>query len=366
MKNEGVIALGVGEPDFSTPWNVRRTAIRALEQGKTVYTANAGLSPLRQAVADYVKRKQGLDYHPESEVIVTVGGSEAIDLGIRCLVCPGEEVLIVEPSFVCYAPIVKMCGGVPVFLETAMKDKFKLRPEALRAKITKKTKLLILPYPNNPTGAVMDRKDLEAIAEVIKDTNIIVLSDEIYSELTYGPEPHVSFAALPGMQERTLLINGFSKTFAMTGWRLGFVTGPEPIIQQMLKLHQYAIMCSPTVSQYAGITALTECEPDVKKMVKEYNIRRRYLVTTFNEIGMPCFDPEGAFYVFPSIQETGLSSEDFCNRLLKEHKVAVVPGNAFGDSGEGFVRVSYAYSLQHLMEACKRIEQFLKELREEK
>lgn len=358
---EGVISLGVGEPDFHTPWSVRRTAITALEKGKTVYTANAGLMELREAVSERIGKDTGLTYSSKDEIIVTVGGSEAIDIAIRCMINPGDEVLVVEPCFVCYAPIVRMCGGVPVSVPTEMKDNFKLRADLLKEKITPKTKLLILPYPNNPTGAVMTREDLEPIAEVLRDTNIVILSDEIYAALTYGKK-HVSIAQLDGMKERTLLINGFSKAYAMTGWRLGYVAGPKPIIKQMLKLHQYAIMCSPTVSQYAAITALRECDAEVEKMVEEYNMRRRYLVESFNRIGLTCFNPEGAFYVFPSIKSTGLSSEEFCNRLVTEYKVAVVPGNAFGDSGEGYVRVSYAYSLSHLREAVRRIEAFVKSL----
>lgn len=359
---EGVISLGVGEPDFLTPWAIRKTAITALEKGKTIYTANAGLIELRTEICNYLNRRLGLEYDPNKDVVVTVGGSEAIDLGIRSLINHGDEVLIVEPCFVCYAPIVELTGGVPVIIQTNVEDNFKLTAEALKAKITDKTKLLILPFPNNPTGAIMTREDLEPIAEILRETNIIVMSDEIYSELTYGYE-HVSIAQLEGMQERTLLINGFSKTYAMTGWRLGYVAGPQPIIKQMLKLHQYAIMCSPTVSQYAGITALTQCDDEIKKMADEYNIRRRFCVDRLNKMGLTCFNPEGAFYVFPCIKSTGLSSEEFCNRLVNEHKVAVVPGNAFGECGEGYIRVSYAYSLKHLIEAMKRIEIFINSLK---
>lgn len=360
---EGVISLGVGEPDFQTPWAIRKTAITALEKGKTVYTANPGLIELRKEVANYLNRTQGITYDPAKEIIITVGGSEAIDLGIRSLIDPGDEVLVVEPSFVCYAPIVELTGGVAVPIETKVEDKFKLTAKALREKITDKTKLLILPFPNNPTGGVMTKSDLEEIAEVLRDTNIIVLSDEIYAELTYTGEPHCSIASLPGMQERTLLVNGFSKAYAMTGWRMGYLAGPAPLIAQMLKVHQYAIMCSPTVSQYAAIEALRSCDDEVKKMTNEYNIRRRWLVNALNEIGLECFEPEGAFYVFPSIKSTGLSSEEFCERLLYEHKVAVVPGNAFGESGEGFIRISYAYSLKHLKEAVERIKEFLDEIK---
>lgn len=360
---EDVISLGVGEPDFQTPWSVRKTAITALEKGKTIYTANSGLIELRKEISKYLEKTQRVKYDPVHEIIVTVGGSEAIDLGIRAMVDPGDEVLVVEPSFVCYAPIVELTGGIAVPIETKAEDNFKLTAEALKAKITDKTKLLILPFPNNPTGAVMTRSDLEKIAEVLRDTNIVVLSDEIYSELTYTGEPHCSIVSFEGMQERTLLVNGFSKAYAMTGWRMGYVAGPEPLITQMLKIHQYAIMCSPTVSQYAAIEALQSCDNEVKKMVSEYNIRRRWLVNALNEIGLECFEPEGAFYVFPSIKSTGLSSEEFCERLLYEHKVAVVPGNAFGDCGEGYIRISYAYSLKHLMEAVSRIKEFLDDLK---
>ena len=360
---EDVISLGVGEPDFQTPWSVRKTAITALEKGKTIYTANSGLIELRKEISKYLEKTQRVKYDPTHEIIVTVGGSEAIDLGIRAMVDPGDEVLVVEPSFVCYAPIVELTGGVAVPIETKAEDNFKLTAEALKAKITDKTKLLILPFPNNPTGAVMTSSDLEKIAEVLRDTNIVVLSDEIYSELTYTGEPHCSIVSFEGMQERTLLVNGFSKAYAMTGWRMGYVAGPEPLITQMLKIHQYATMCSPTVSQYAAIEALQSCDNEVKKMVSEYNIRRRWLVNALNEIGLECFEPEGAFYVFPSIKSTGLSSEEFCERLLYEHKVAVVPGNAFGDCGEGYIRISYAYSLKHLMEAVSRIKEFLDDLK---
>lgn len=355
---EGVISLGVGEPDFSTPWSIRREAIDVLERKKIVYTANSGMIQLREAIADYLKRSVHTEYDPAHEIVVTVGGSEAIDIAIRGVIDPGDEVLVVEPSFVCYAPIVSMASGVPVPIATKPENQFKLRPEELREKITDKTKLLILPYPNNPTGAIMTREDLEAIAEVLRGTDILVLSDEIYCEMTYGSK-HCSIAEIDGMRERTILVNGFSKSYAMTGWRLGYVCAPEPITAQLVKIHQYIIMSSPTVSQYAAIVALEECEEDVKRMIKEYNLRRRYLVEAFNRIGMTCFNPEGAFYVFPSIQCTGMSSEEFCERLLEEERVAVVPGSAFGESGEGFVRVSYAYSLKHLMTAVERITRFL-------
>ncbi|MGN0612949.1 MAG: aminotransferase class I/II-fold pyridoxal phosphate-dependent enzyme [Porcipelethomonas sp.] len=356
---EGVISLGVGEPDFQTPWSIRRTAIDTLEKKRIIYTANSGLAALRSEISKYTKRKINTEYDPESEIIVTVGGSEAIDIAIRSIVNPGDEVLIAEPCFVCYAPIVELMHGVPVPVRTYLKDNFKLRAESLREKITPKTKLLILPFPNNPTGAIMTREDLEPVAEVLRGTNIMVLSDEIYAELTYGRK-HCSIASLEGMRERTILVNGFSKAFAMTGWRLGYFAAPAPIVKQALKIHQYTIMSSPTISQYAAIEALANCDREVRRMVDEYNVRRRLVVDGFNKMGLECFNPEGAFYVFPCIKSTGMSSEEFCEKLLNEQKVAVVPGNAFGESGEGFVRVSYAYSLKHLMEALRRIEIFIK------
>lgn len=359
---DGVISLGVGEPDFQTPWSIRRAAITTLEKGKTVYTANAGLIQLRRSISDYLNRKINVDYNPDKEIIVTVGGSEAIDLGIRAIVDPGDEVLVVEPSFVCYKPIIELMHGVPVVIETKIEDEFRLTAEALKAKITDKTKLLILPFPNNPTGAVMNRKDLEAIADVIRDTNIMILSDEIYSELTYDGR-HVSIAEIEGMKEHTILVNGFSKAYAMTGWRLGYLAGPAPVIKQMLKIHQYAIMCSPTISQYAAVEAMENCDGEVAKMVNEYNIRRRWIVNAFNEIGLDCFEPMGAFYVFPSIKSTGMTSQQFCEDLLYKHKVAVVPGDAFGECGEGHIRVSYAYSLKHLMDAIERIKEYLAEIK---
>ena len=358
---QGVISLGVGEPDFQTPWVVRKSAIDTLEKKRMIYSANAGLAQLREEITNYTYKKTGCRYHSENEVIVTVGGSEAIDISIRAMVNPGDEVLIVEPCFVCYAPLVELMGGVPVSIQTKREDNFKLTAGALREKITDKTKLLILPFPNNPTGAIMTREDLEKIADVLRDTNIVILSDEIYSELTYGRK-HCSIIEIEGMKERTVYINGFSKAFAMTGWRLGYLCAPEPIVKEILKIHQYAIMCSPTLSQYAAIEALNQCENEVRNMVSEYNVRRRLLVDSFNKMGLDCFNPEGAFYVFPCIKSTGMSSEEFCERLLSEQKVAVVPGNAFGESGEGFIRVSYAYSLKHLLEALKRIEAFLKGL----
>lgn len=359
---EGVISLGVGEPDFKTPWLIRQEAISVLEKGKTCYTANAGLMALREEISNYFERTIHTKYDPKSEIIVTVGGSEGIDLCIRCMVEPDDEVLIVEPSFVCYRPIVSLCGGKPVVIETKEENQFKLTADDLRAKITPKTKMLILPFPNNPTGAIMDREDLENIAQVLKGTNIVVVSDEIYSELTYDGK-HCSIAEIEGMRERTIVINGFSKSFAMTGWRLGFLGGPKEIVSQMLKLHQYAIMSSPTVSQYAAIKALQCCEKDTAQMREEYNIRRRYVVDAFNKLGLHCFVPQGAFYVFPCIRSTGMTSSDFCEKLVYNKKVAVVPGDAFGESGEGYIRVSYAYSLNHLREAIKRIGEFLEDIK---
>ena len=360
---DNVISLSIGEPDFSTPWHIREKGIQSLENGKTWYTPNAGLLTLRESIAGYVKRHQGLSYDPKEEILVTVGGSEAIDLGLRTLINPGDEVLIPEPSFVCYSPLTAMANGVPVPIVTKAQDAFRLTPEALRAAITPRTKLLILPYPNNPTGGVMRREHLEAIAEVLKDTNIFVITDEIYGELTYGDCPHVSFASLPGMQERTLYISGFSKAFAMTGWRLGYACGPAALMKQVIKLHQYALMCAPTTAQHAAIEAMNHGDADVETMRAEYDIRRRYIVDRLNSMGLTCFEPEGAFYVFPSVAISGLSSEDFCQRLLKEKRVAVVPGTAFGDCGESFVRISYCYSLKHITEALNRMEDFLKELK---
>lgn len=355
---EGVISLGVGEPDFPTPWAIRQTAADALEKRRTIYTANPGLIQLREEIAGYIQKSIGVDYNPATEIVVTVGGSEAIDLAIRAVIEPGDEVLIVQPSFVCYAPIVELTGGIAVPIETNAEDKFKLRPDALRAKITDRTKLLVLPYPNNPTGAIMTQDELEEIAAVLRDKNILVLSDEIYSELTYGHK-HSSIASLEGMRERTILVNGFSKSFAMTGWRMGYFCAPEVLTNQMLKIHQYAVMCSPTISQYAAIEALKNCAGEVARMAAEYDIRRKLVTDRLNKIGLRCFEPEGAFYVFPEIKSTGLTSEEFCKRLLTEQKVAVVPGDAFGSCGEGYVRVSYAYSLKHLLEALRRIEIFL-------
>ena len=357
---EEVISLSVGEPDFSTPWHIRQEGVKTLEKGRTWYSPNAGLLKLREAIGGYLNRRFGLEYDPKNEILVTVGGSEAIDLCFRALITPGDEVLIPEPSFVCYDPLTRMAGGVPVPLVTRAEDKFRLRADTVAAAITDKTKLLVLPFPNNPTGAIMPREELEALAEVLRGTDIVVLSDEIYGELTYGRE-HVSFAAIEGMQERTLLVSGFSKAYAMTGWRLGYACGPQPLMALLTKLHQYAIMCAPTTAQYAAIEAMNNGDSDVAQMRDEYDMRRRYIVDELNKLGLACFEPEGAFYVFPSIQSTGMTSEEFCRRLLEEKHVAVVPGNAFGESGEGFIRISYCYSLKHITEALRRIGEFLKE-----
>ena len=355
------ISLGVGEPDFKTPWAVREAGIESLEHGRTRYTSNAGLKELRAEIARYLDRRMGLKYDPAKEVLVTVGGSEAIDMCIRALVQSGDEVIIPEPCFVCYEPITTLSGGVPVHVACRQEDEFRLRADALKAAITPKTKLLIMPFPNNPTGAVMEREDLEAIAEVLRGTNIMVLSDEIYAELNYGLQNHVSIAALPGMAERTVVVNGFSKTYAMTGWRLGYACGPAPIIRIMTKIHQSAIMSAPTTSQYAAITALKDCDGEIERMRNEYNMRRRLVVKSFNDMGLSCFEPRGAFYAFPCIKSSGMSSEEFCTKLLEQKHVAIIPGNAFGASGEGYARVSYAYSVEHLMEAIRRIREFLNE-----
>ena len=364
MANEldDVIMLTIGEPDFSTPWHIRQKGIETLERGKTWYSPNAGLLPLRKAIADYVDRHWQVRYDGASEVLVTVGGSEAIDLAIRATVSAGDEVIIPSPSFVCYEPLAKMAGATPVIVNTRAENAFRLTAEELRAAITPRTKLLILPFPNNPTGAVMRREHLEAIAEVLRGTDIFVMSDEIYGSLTYGDEPHVSFASIPDMKERTILVNGFSKAFAMTGWRMGYACAPQPVMQQMLKLHQFAIMCAPTTAQHAALEALENGEEDVREMRDEYNTRRQYIVDELNKMGLTCFNPEGAFYVFPSIQKTGMTSEEFCEKLLHSKRVAVVPGTAFGDAGEGFLRISYCYSLKHIMEAMKRMREFLEEL----
>lgn len=361
---DDVISLGVGEPDFLTPWHIRQKGIASLDDGATRYTANAGLKELRNEISAFYERRHSVKYNPDSEIVVTVGGSEGIDMCIRTLVCPGDEVLVVEPSFVCYKPIVEVCGGKAVPLVTKAENNFRLQADDLEKAITPKTKLLVLPYPNNPTGAVMRKEDLQAVADVVIKHNILVLSDEIYSELTFGSQEHVSIASINGMQERTVVINGFSKTYSMTGWRLGYALGPAPIIKQMTKLHQYAIMSAPTTSQYAAIEALQNGDEDIVKMKWEYDTRRRYTVNAFREIGLDCFEPEGAFYAFPCIKSTGLSSEEFCERLIVSKHVAVVPGNAFGDCGEGYIRVSYCYSIDNIKEAVRRIGEFVRELKE--
>jgi len=357
---ENVISLGVGEPDFKTPWCIRKAGIDSLDKGRTWYTANAGLEALRQEITFYLKRRFDMEY-TLPETIVTVGGSEGIDLCVRAFVNPGDEVLVPEPSFVAYAAIVQLAGGTAVPIVTKAEDEFRLTAGALRAAITPKTKLLVFPFPNNPTGGVMRREHLEEIAAVLRDTDIYVLADEIYAELTYGGR-HVSLTSQPGMRERTVVVSGFSKAYAMTGWRLGYAVGPQPVIDMMNKIHQYALMCAPTTSQYAAIEAMRSCDEQVEKMAREYNRRRLLLVDLLNKIGLRCFTPGGAFYAFPSIQSTGLTSLEFCEKLLHSKRVAVVPGDAFGDSGEGYVRISYSYSVEHLVEAVERIEAFLKEL----
>ena len=360
---EDVISLSIGEPDFSTPWHIRQEGIRTLEAGKTWYSPNAGLMKLREAIAAYVQRHSGVTYSPKDEILVTVGGSEAIDLGFRALLNPGDEVLIPEPCFVCYEPLSRMAGGVAVPIVTRAEDGFRLTAAALRAAITPRTKMLVLPFPNNPTGGVMRREHLEEIAEVLRGTEIMVLSDEIYGELTYGEREHVSITSLPDMQDRTLLVGGFSKAFAMTGWRLGYVCGPQPLMAAIVKLHQYALMCAPTTAQYAAIEAMEHGDEDVTVMRAEYDLRRRFIVDELNRMGLTCFEPEGAFYVFPSIRSTGMTSDEFCERLIYDKHVAVVPGTAFGACGEGYIRISYAYSLKHLSEALDRIAAFLEELK---
>ncbi len=358
---EDVITLSIGEPDFSTPWHIRQEGIRSLEKGKTWYTANAGLLRLREAIAGYTMRHIGVAYEPKTEVLVTVGGSEAIDLCLRALVCPGDEVLIPQPSFVCYEPLTVMAGGTAVPIVTKAEDGFRLTAEALRAALTPKTKLLILPYPNTPTGGVMRKEHLEAIAAVLRDTDVMVLSDEIYGGLTYGFAPHVSIASLPGMRERTVLVDGFSKSFAMTGWRLGYACAPAPVMKPMVKLHQFALMCAPTTAQYAAVEAMENGDEDVERMRADYDVRRRFIVDELNKMGLTCFEPEGAFYVFPSVKKTGMDSDTFCESLLREKRVAVVPGTAFGDCGEGYVRISYCYSLKHITEAMRRMRAFVEE-----
>jgi aminotransferase len=359
------ISLGVGEPDFDTPWHVREEGIYSLEKGRTFYTSNSGLKELRIEICNYLKRSQDLTYDPLKEVIVTVGGSEAIDIGLRAMINPGDEVLIPQPSYVSYEPCAILAGAKPVIINLKAENEFRLTAAELEEAITEKTKILILPFPNNPTGAIMEKSDLEAIAEVVKKHDIFVMSDEIYAELTYKGK-HVSIASLPGMQERTILINGFSKAYAMTGWRLGYACGPEAIIKQMTKIHQFAIMCAPTTSQYAAIEALKNGDADVAMMRESYNQRRRFLINAFKEMGLECFEPFGAFYIFPCIKEFGMTSDEFATRFLEEEKVAVVPGTAFGDCGEGFLRISYAYSLEKLKLAIGKLEHFITKLRAEK
>lgn len=361
----GAISLGVGEPDFETPYHIREAGIQALQAGKTFYTSNSGLMELRKAVSDFTKRRTGLTYDPASEIMLTVGGSEAIDVALRTIINPGDEVIYIQPSYVSYLPCILLADGVPVPIELKAENRFRLTREELEAAVTPKTKALILSFPNNPTGAIMEKEDLEAIVDVIKEHHILVISDEIYSELTYGKE-HVSIASLPGMKEYSIVINGFSKGFAMTGWRLGYALGNKEILKQMIKIHQYAIMCAPTVSQYAAIEAMYNGDQDVIYMRESYNQRRRFLYHELQRLGLPCFLPEGAFYMFPDIREFGMTSEDFALDLLKEEKVAVVPGSAFGDCGEGFIRISYAYSIEELKEALLRIERYLNRKRSQK
>ncbi|MBP5293979.1 MAG: aminotransferase class I/II-fold pyridoxal phosphate-dependent enzyme [Clostridia bacterium] len=358
---DDVVGLTVGQPDFVTPWHIREEAILSLEKGKTYYTSNAGLQTLREEICHYLKRRFDLTYDPLKETVVTVGGSEAINMALQAIIAPGDEVIIPEPCFVCYAPMTEVCGGIPVPVVTKSEDKFKLKPETLKAAITKKTKCLVLAYPNNPTGAIMTKEDLEAIADVLKGTDILILSDEIYAEMTYGRR-HCSVASLPDMRERTILVSGFSKSYAMTGWRLGYVCAPRELCKAILKLHQYAIMCAPTASQYAGIEACRNGDEDIGEMIAEYDRRRKYILSGLQDIGIPCFEPEGAFYIFPDISQYGLSSDEFCNRLLYESKCAIVPGTAFGKCGEGFARISYAYSVKHITQALERIEDFVKKL----
>lgn len=358
---EGAISLGVGEPDFETPWHIREEGIYSLEKGRTFYTSNAGLKELKIEICKYLQRRCNVNYDYNTEVTVTVGGSEAIDIALRAMLDPGDEVLIPQPSYVSYVPCTVLADGVPVVIELEEKDQFKLTKEKLLEKITPKTKILVLPFPNNPTGAVMTREDLAEIVPVIIENDLFVISDEIYSELTYNGD-HVTIASFPGMKERTILINGFSKSYAMTGWRLGYAAGPAEILKQMIKIHQFAIMCAPTTSQYAAVSALRDGDEDVRTMRESYNQRRRYLMNAFEEMGLDCFEPHGAFYMFPSIKRFGMTSDEFATRLLKEEKVAVVPGTAFGDSGEGFLRISYAYSLEDLKRALARIENFIKRL----
>lgn len=365
IEMDNVISLSIGEPDFKTPWHIREAGIRSLEKGKTWYSPNRGFMKLREEICHYYKRRFNVFYNPEDEVVVTVGGSEGIDLALRTIVEKGDEVLIPQPAFVCYEPLTYMAGGKPVFIETKAENNFRLTKEELENSITDKTKVLVLPFPNNPTGAIMEREDLESIAEVIIRHNLFVISDEIYGELTYGGKKHVSIADIEGMKERTIIVSGFSKAYAMTGWRLGYLLGPEPIMSQILKLHQYGIMSSPTTAQYAAIEALRNGDDDVAVMRKDYDLRRRLIVGKLNEIGLSCFEPLGAFYAFPCIKSTGLSSDEFSTRLVKEKRIAVVPGSAFGECGEGFIRISYAQSLKNIKTALKRIEEFVKEVKNE-
>lgn len=356
------ISLGVGEPDFDTPWHIREEGIYSLEKGRTFYTSNAGLKELKVEIDAYLRRRCGVTYDPDHEIMVTVGGSEAIDIAMRAMINPGDEVLIPQPSYVSYVPCAVLADGVPVIIELEAGDEFRLTPEKLLEKITPKSKILVLPFPNNPTGAIMDKSDLQKIAEIVAEKDLFVISDEIYAELTYGSEPHTTIASLPGMRERTILINGFSKAYAMTGWRLGYACGPAAILEQMLKIHQFAIMCAPTTSQYAAVAALRDGDTDVQHMRESYDQRRRYLMHAFKEMDIECFEPLGAFYTFPSIRRFGMTSDEFATRLLQEEKVAVVPGTAFGDCGEGYLRISYAYSLKSLKEALGRIERFVNRL----
>lgn len=356
---EDVISLGVGEPDFPTPWEIRKAGILSLESGKTRYTANRGLDSLRREICRYTERKYGISYDPATDVVVTVGGSEAIDAAIRAITNPGDEVIIPQPSYVCYEPIVSLAGGTPVIIETLAENDFKVTPAQLLAALSPRTKALILPYPCNPTGAIMDRSDLEALAKILRGTNVVVLSDEIYAELTFNGKPHTSIAAIDGMKERTVVINGFSKTFSMTGWRLGYALGPKEIMSEIVKIHQFAIMSAPTTAQYAAVEALRNGDEAVAMMVDEYNMRRRLIVAGFNKLGLSCREPLGAFYAFPSIQSTGMTSDEFCEKLLYAQRVAVVPGTAFGQGGEGFIRASYCYSTEHITEALRRIAKFL-------
>ena len=358
---DDVVGLTVGQPDFVTPWHIREAGIESLEKGRTYYTSNAGTYELRVEIDKYMTRKFNVSYDPNNEIIVTVGGSEAIDIALRSVISPGDEVIIPTPSFVCYAPLTRIAGGVPVILETKYEDKFKINPEALKAAITPKTKMLVLPYPNNPTGAIMTEEELRDIADVLRNTNIVVLSDEIYAEMTYGRN-HTSIASIEDMKERTIIASGFSKAYAMTGWRLGYICAPAPLTEQMLKIHQYAIMSSPTTSQFAAIDALKNGDEDIKMMTDEYNRRRRYIYNGLKSIGIDSFEPEGAFYIFPKIGDFGLTSEQFCEKLLYDYKCAIVPGNAFGAGGEGFARISYAYSIKHITQALERIEAFVKSL----